>query len=1656
MIKYEINASVIFAEVKRLVKNVNAELADPETLAEYKAGSKDESIKDRYQPLLEDVSAELLEQHAYALTVGDAFESAWQSVYFYSVIYYELVTGAIELIGLRNTDIESSAAIIELLGTIDKQMYEMNDIADLGGLRSYISRKDNTFHNKPVLQDKVNGFLLLEAGLYYVNPSKKIDLYQDNDVLAYISQSVIQTATISDLPPGTELNSMTGEISVIDKTVLQEGIYTFNLETVDSIGSSSSNIITLQIGEEVFAQYTLNPSKMAMDYSDGDILGTVLDPDGNAVTAAYMAAGELPPGIFLNNDTGTILVGKADMLIPGGYGMLIRTTDALRRITDHTLGIEIFANTITTYDIATAKPLVEYKDGEVLALPIVKEGITIASTEVSGLPEGVSFNSVTGKLSVEDASALQTGTYTVVINVTDADGFENTSTLSITIGKPVDVEATYSISPTKALSDYEDGDTLAIPVDTNGPIVKALFISGQMPPGTIMNRFSGEILVSDTTRLIPGNYTAIINTIDISAGITEHEITIPIGAEAVYAIKRGRNVRSYVDTEIIAQAFDPRGTITNATVTSGTLPVGLALSTNGDIVVTNNTILVAGTTTVTIRTTTEDGDISDSILTFVFLPDAHAVYTVNPAKNRDAYEKGDIIATVSDADGSIVNAIVTKGFLPRGLKMESATGTISVDDPADLLGGTYTEIYITTTDETGGKTTCNITITIIKDIESVYTVNPAKEQSLYNNGDVLAFITDEDAIIISAVLNKGELPLGVSLNTTTGEINVIDKTKLRKGTYDLVIETVDEVLGNTINNITLVIKANPVPDSETVYSVAAPKPLGNYVNNDVLATASDADGPIVTAVITSGSLPPGTELLPNGTIKVVNKDLLAIGKYPLTILTTDSQGNSTSNTIEILIGNEAIYQYIRTVVNIEGTTNGDLLAHPVDPRGPITAAVVQSGSLPAGVALSATNGDLTVSNKSALVANSYTFTVRTTSSGGITDVIVAIQFINDTEAVYTINPPKNRDNYAAGDVIASATDPDGAIVAATVTGGSLPVGMVLAANGTISVENPAILLGGIYTDISILTTDNTGGKTTSTLTLVVKTDKESVYKVNPANYANRYNNGDILAYASDDDGPIVKAQIKQGILPFGCSFNTITGEIKVADKTQVREGNYTLIIDTWDNTGGFTENTITIVINQRIDNEAICTIAPPKNVDAYVNGDLLVAINDPDSTIVSAILIGGALAPGTTLNADGSITVTNKSLLVAGSYSMMIRTTDSYGETTDLSITITMLADHECTYSYAPVKKFNLYVNAEVLATPVDEDGIIISAVILSGTLAAGLTLESNGKIVVSNSSLLVAGTSSITVKLTDATGGTSSAALSIVLGTDSVAVYSVSPARYKHCYRNGDTLAVATDPDGPITASLITSGTLPAGTSLANNSRITVTTRNSLVGGTNTIGVRTTDSSSGITNSTITLVIKPISDRVLFCSHVELRILDLATIHADILTSTDTINVALFDLSLALFQRYSAGLTVTAFVNDLKNGLKDATIKSDITSMTAPTSEAIRQRKIEIAALSAGPARDRAIADLMFYTDLYNEQVVMAIELAGLRNSDLLSAILFPSADLNVMFETVRTQLLAVSTSIPELSFLKENINDRAGSLFSGKVNLILKITGLNSALTL
>nr|WKN38838.1 hypothetical protein K4G66_08990 [Tunicatimonas sp. TK19036] len=182
-------------------------------------------------------------------------------------------------------------------------------------------------------------------------------------------------------------------------------------------------------------------------------------------------------------------------------------------------------------------------------------------------------------------------------------------------------------------------------------------------------------------------------------------------------------------------------------------------------------------------------------------------------------------------------------------------------------------------------------------------------------------------------------------------------------------------------------------------------------------------------------------------------------------------------------------------------------------------------------------------------------------------------------------------------------------------------------------------------------------------------------------------------------------------------------------------------------------------------------------------------------------------------------------------------------------------------YYQAPPTPINNLSTGDILAVPFQATEAILSAHLISGTLPSGITLFPNGLVIVSNKAQLKSGRHSFIVETADEAQKSVRTELELVIKDESshpdrLAFYKITPSHEINFFRNGDVLARAIDPDGPIVSALHIMGTLPPGSTLTSKGELIVQDRLLLEPNIYTAGIATVDEQG---NSTFFIITVPI-----------------------------------------------------------------------------------------------------------------------------------------------------------------------------------------------------
>ena len=320
-------------------------------------------------------------------------------------------------------------------------------------------------------------------------------------------------------------------------------------------------------------------------------------------------------------------------------------------------------------------------------------------------------------------------------------------------------------------------------------------------------------------------------------------------------------------------------------------------------------------------------------------------YSVNPA----VYTVGTpITANCPSCSGGAVASYSVSPALPLGLSLNPATGVISGTPVAVTASAAYT---FTATNSAGDATDAiNITVNaaVVAPSNLTYAVNPAT----YTVGTAITANTPSSSGgDVTAYSVSPALPLGLSLNTSTGAISGIPTTVDAAATYTV---TASNSAGQATAGLNITVNAAVVAPSNLTYAV---NPATYTVGTAITANTPSSSGGDVTAYSVSPALPAGLSLNTNtGVISGTPTTATSTATY--TITASNSAGSTTAGlkitvnpVLPVANAGSAQNVGIGSTVTLDGSGSSDSGSSPLTYTWTLTtvpsgsAAVLNSSSV---------------------------------------------------------------------------------------------------------------------------------------------------------------------------------------------------------------------------------------------------------------------------------------------------------------------------------------------------------------------------------------------------------------------------------------------------------------------------------------------------------------------------------------------------------------------------------------------------------------------------------------------------------------------------------------------------------------------------------------
>ncbi len=667
--------------------------------------------------------------------------------------------------------------------------------------------------------------------------------------------------------------------------------------------------------------------------------------------------------------------------------------------------------------------------------------------------------------------------------------------------------------------------------------------------------------------------------------------------------------------------------------------------------------------------------------------------------------------TQTGAIGTATFTIAT-GTLPAGLTL--ATGVLS---GTPTVTGSF-PITVMVTDSqgcTGVGPTYPLQITC----PTITVTNPAVNSGVAGSPFSVTFTQSGGVGTTTFSIAGGTLPAGLTLASN----GVLSGTPTHTGSFPITVKATDSNgcsgIGPTYS-LTITCQTITVTNPAVSSGVAGSAFSQTFTQSGGIGTT--------TFSLASGALPTGLTLAANG---VLSGTPTQTGSFPITVKATDANGcTGTGATYTLIIACQTI-----TVTNpaVHSGVAGTAFSQTFTQSGGIgtTTFSLASGSLPAGLTLAA-SGTL---SGTPTQTGSFTITVKATDANGCTGTGANYTLTIACQTITVNNPAVS--TGVAGSPFSQTFTQSGGIGTTTFTlaSGTLPSGLTLATNGTLS-GTPTVV--GTF-PITVKVTDSNGCTGTgATYNLVISC--QTITVTPPA--VNTGVAGSPFSQTFTQSGAIGAAtfSLTAGALPTGLTL----ASNGVLSGTPLQTGTFAITVTVTDSNGctGSANYTLTITCQT-------ITVTNPA-VSSGVAGAAFSQTFTQSGAIGSATfsLVSGSLPAGLSLSASGVLSGTPTQ---TGSFPITVAVTDAngcsgVGPTYNLTIA--------CQTISVTNPSVNVGVAGQAFSQSFTQSGAIGTATftLASGTLPSGLSLSASGVLA---GVPLQTGTFPITVTVTDSNGCT-------------------------------------------------------------------------------------------------------------------------------------------------------------------------------------------------------------------------------------------------------------------------------------------------------------
>ncbi|RAI38862.1 hypothetical protein CH341_27050 [Rhodoplanes roseus] len=751
------------------------------------------------------------------------------------------------------------------------------------------------------------------------------------------------------LPAGLSFDTGSGAISGTPTATL--AATTFTVTVTDANSASASNTFSLTVNGPVTATQAVASTTLTAGHAATAF--TPVTGGGGTASLTYGVAPSLPSGLSFNTANGQIT--GTPTASSGATVYTVTVTDANSATASNTFSLTV--NSAVTATQAVASKVLTQNTAATAFTPVTGSGGTgsLGYAIAPSLPSGLSFNTANGQITGTPTATLAAATFTVT--VTDTNSATASNTFSLTVNGAV--TATQSVSAATVTVNH--AITSFIPVAGGGGTLPRTYgISPTLPAGLSFSTANGQVSGTPTVASPQTTYTVTVT--DANGGSASNTFLLTVNG----ALTATQAIASKTLTQnAAATSFTPvtgaGGTPPLGYAVAPALPTGLSMSpTTG--AVTGTPTVTSGATTYTVTITDANASTASNTFSLTVASAVTATQAI-PSKTLTANAAATPFTPVTGGGGTAPLSYGVSPALPAGLSFDTGSGAIS-GTPSSASGATTYTVTVTDANSATASNTFSLTVN-----GAVTATQAVASKTLTVNTATASFtpVTGSGGTTPLSYGVSPTLPPGLSFNTATGIVTGTPTATSAATTYTVTVTDVNNASATATFSLT-------VNGAVTATQAIAAKSLTQNTAVTAFTPVTGGGGTSPLGYGIAPALPAGLAFDPaSGAVSGTPTATLAATVFTVTV--TDANSATASNTFSLTV-NSAVTA--TTAVAATTLTAGQAAPAftPVTGSGgtaPLSYGV--SPSLPAGLTLNASSGQVSGTPTAPIAATVFTVTV---------------------------------------------------------------------------------------------------------------------------------------------------------------------------------------------------------------------------------------------------------------------------------------------------------------------------------------------------------------------------------------------------------------------------------------------------------------------------------------------------------------------------------------------------------------------------------------------------------------------------------------------------------------------------------------------------------